>query len=321
VKLIDFGFAAKVQKEHPFTDKLGSLGYLAPEIFTEVSYDSKVDIWAAGIVLYNMLSGKQPFNSASSEKDLISEITNKSISFEDKVWEIVSKECKDLLVQLLIKKPFERITAFQARNHKWIHRLVMNETNPTVKMNFQPKPEKIQEMLGNLLKQNEIKKDITVFLVKEYDNSNIDQVVQALTLKASNSRVKDSLSKFHLPLSDILDNIKSNSMNEVFKKKLDIIINKNIATLQRTKANFIELFKTLKKVKEIIQKESLLAIFKTENKQSLSLSQIEQLYVKNNRKFNKDKVQELLKMNLIHSQDKITFEDFVCIWEQDGLPQ
>ena len=50
VKLIDFGFASKTIN-HPFTMKIGSLNYLAPEMFTQVSYDFKVDLWAAGIVL------------------------------------------------------------------------------------------------------------------------------------------------------------------------------------------------------------------------------------------------------------------------------
>ena len=43
--------------------KTGTVAFSAPEIFNQREYDEKVDIWSAGIVLYMMLSGEQPFNS------------------------------------------------------------------------------------------------------------------------------------------------------------------------------------------------------------------------------------------------------------------
>ena len=43
--------------------KTGTVAFSAPEIFKENEYNEKVDIWSAGIVLYMMLSGEQPFNS------------------------------------------------------------------------------------------------------------------------------------------------------------------------------------------------------------------------------------------------------------------
>ena len=43
---------------------LGTPLYMAPELVREESYDSKVDIWAAGVVIYTMLSGNPPFYGA-----------------------------------------------------------------------------------------------------------------------------------------------------------------------------------------------------------------------------------------------------------------
>ena len=43
--------------------KTGTVAFSAPEIFNDSEYNEKVDIWSAGIVLYMMLSGKQPFSS------------------------------------------------------------------------------------------------------------------------------------------------------------------------------------------------------------------------------------------------------------------
>ena len=38
--------------------KTGTVAFSAPEIFTSVFYDEKIDIWSDGIVLYMMLSGR-----------------------------------------------------------------------------------------------------------------------------------------------------------------------------------------------------------------------------------------------------------------------
>ena len=39
----------------------GTLYYRAPEMFTGGGYDEKVDVWAVGITVYQLLTGKTPF--------------------------------------------------------------------------------------------------------------------------------------------------------------------------------------------------------------------------------------------------------------------
>ena len=41
----------------------GTLYYRAPEMFLGGGYDEKVDVWAAGITLYQLVTGKTPFQS------------------------------------------------------------------------------------------------------------------------------------------------------------------------------------------------------------------------------------------------------------------
>lgn len=45
--------------------KTGTLAFSAPEMFEKQDYDEKVDLWAAGIVFYMMLSGEHPFDSGN----------------------------------------------------------------------------------------------------------------------------------------------------------------------------------------------------------------------------------------------------------------
>ena len=66
VKLGDFGIAKKFQKT---TDKaktfIGTPYYLSPEIIDGKPYDSKSDIWSLGVLLYEMMTFKMPFNANS----------------------------------------------------------------------------------------------------------------------------------------------------------------------------------------------------------------------------------------------------------------
>lgn len=62
VKLTDFGFATKYKPDELQTVALGSPAYMAPEICRNEEYDSKVDVWAAGIMAFELLTGVRPFN-------------------------------------------------------------------------------------------------------------------------------------------------------------------------------------------------------------------------------------------------------------------
>lgn len=76
LKIIDFGFVERVNT--PFTvQRCGTGGYLAPEIFTDDTYNEKVDIFSVGIILYTLFSysnvrlrGKNPFRLASTNETL-----------------------------------------------------------------------------------------------------------------------------------------------------------------------------------------------------------------------------------------------------------
>jgi len=63
LKLIDFGFASKFERENGMSLILGSPLYMAPELVKREKYDDKVDIWALGCIMYLLLSGQTPFQS------------------------------------------------------------------------------------------------------------------------------------------------------------------------------------------------------------------------------------------------------------------
>ncbi|RMI15609.1 MAG: hypothetical protein D6681_04010 [Calditrichaeota bacterium] len=63
VKILDFGLV-KVRGQTQITEKgvtLGTIAYMAPEQLVGEKVDHRADIWALGVVLYEMLVGKPPF--------------------------------------------------------------------------------------------------------------------------------------------------------------------------------------------------------------------------------------------------------------------
>lgn len=65
IKLCDFGWSAedKNLKRNTFC---GTYEYMAPEMLFKGEYDYRVDVWALGVLLYEMLHGHAPFKGKSS---------------------------------------------------------------------------------------------------------------------------------------------------------------------------------------------------------------------------------------------------------------
>ncbi|XXF75102.1 protein kinase [Myxococcaceae bacterium GXIMD 01537] len=64
VKLLDFGLAWLEAREGPAVPRLPTAGtppYMAPEQWRGEPQDERTDLWAAGVLLYEMLTGQQPF--------------------------------------------------------------------------------------------------------------------------------------------------------------------------------------------------------------------------------------------------------------------
>ncbi|MFL5520237.1 MAG: protein kinase domain-containing protein [Gemmatimonadales bacterium] len=62
-QLTDFGIAKLLDQETTLSGALlGTPAYLAPEQLRGLGVDHRVDLWALGVVLYQMLSGRRPFD-------------------------------------------------------------------------------------------------------------------------------------------------------------------------------------------------------------------------------------------------------------------
>jgi len=82
----------------------GTPDYLAPEILRATEHGTAVDWWSAGVVLYEMVTGKTPFHSPRL-KELYTKVFKAHISFPSHV----SSSCRALIQGLLVRRPQDRL--------------------------------------------------------------------------------------------------------------------------------------------------------------------------------------------------------------------
>lgn len=106
VKLGDFGIARTLSNTYDQAKTfVGTPYYLSPELILERPYDHRSDVWAAGVVLYELLTLKHPFN-ASDMKGLMQRILKVQY---DPIPMMYSTEMRNLVPRLLVKDPAKRI--------------------------------------------------------------------------------------------------------------------------------------------------------------------------------------------------------------------
>ena len=66
IKLSDFGLARTVGNRTEAKDVLGTVGYMAPELVTGGNATKATDVYACGIMLYEMLTGERPYQGEQS---------------------------------------------------------------------------------------------------------------------------------------------------------------------------------------------------------------------------------------------------------------
>lgn len=116
--LFDFGLCVPVAE--PSKDCVGTLLYLAPEVRDGV-YDTQVDLWCLGVMLYVMMMGTMPFEEFFLGRRRSEAQWKKAVAalFKDEVLAEAPSFARELLAALLVHDPQARITAAEALKRPW----------------------------------------------------------------------------------------------------------------------------------------------------------------------------------------------------------
>lgn len=121
LKLADFGWAV-IAPTLRRTTMCGTIDYLSPEMLDNKGHNHAVDLWALGVVIYEMLVGSAPFLSpdVSNTSEMIRKV-------EYTIPNHVPPHARDLISKLLVAEPSQRLSASDVLKHPFITQFNLGE--------------------------------------------------------------------------------------------------------------------------------------------------------------------------------------------------
>lgn len=123
IKVGDLGCA--VECNNLRNTVVGCLAYVSPQQLQYNGYDQKIDIWSVGILTYELLIGRPPFQDdvvqiAKGKKDI--KLSKLEFPKTDSLKQVneISDEAKDFIEQLLQEDPKDRINMKNALRHPFL---------------------------------------------------------------------------------------------------------------------------------------------------------------------------------------------------------
>lgn len=116
VQLVDFGIAKILETPAANTtnltqtgDVFGTPAYMSPEQCQGGELDHRTDIYSLGCILYEMLTGKQPFFGANAIQVALKHINGKPDSFTDKLPDDhILRSLEEIILKCMKKNPNDR---------------------------------------------------------------------------------------------------------------------------------------------------------------------------------------------------------------------
>jgi calcium-dependent protein kinase len=143
VKLGDLGISIMSKLELVEVDNLvATPWFMAPENLSS-KYHKKSDIWSLGVLTYQLLSGKLPFNDKKNITNpsialIWRSILNDEPNFSSKRWETIDTDAIDF-IKLCLNKDYEkRPTPVECLNHPFLTKTDCNDRFKGQQLNYKP---------------------------------------------------------------------------------------------------------------------------------------------------------------------------------------
>ena len=187
IRLSDFSLSKNdIESSFDCTNSFcGTSDYMAPEIIQGKNYGKCVDIWALGVMLYEMLFGYPPFIDENTNK------LYKKIIFNDPKFDnnTISKEAIELLTDLLNKEMENRICIESVREYDFFNGISFEDLKrKKIKMPIIPNVNEDEYIDPELLSEkakDSPNNSFTILQKEKFDNieycnlSNIDSILSS----------------------------------------------------------------------------------------------------------------------------------------------
>ena len=306
IKICDFG-TSKIHDRGTIQKKIvGSSYYIAPEILDK-KYNEKCDLWSCGVILYILLSARPPFEGETDE-EILHKVKNGKFDLKQNPFNLISKEAKDLIKNLLIMDYNKRISAEEALNDNWFKINKSKELFNEIK--DQQMIEKFIINLKEYKSESIIQETALAYLVHNFPQ--IDDVINASKLFNQIDKSGDGkISKDEL-FNGLNKKIKSNTL----KDDIDIIFN----NIDSDNNGYIECEEFVRAAidKEMFLNENILKFafryFDKDNSGEISYDEIEEVFKSSVQDGNvKESLSKIISEVDTNGDGIISFEEFVNI--------
>ena len=236
-KLADFGWSNFHEGNKQRETYCGTPEYLAPEMINKSGHNESIDIWSLGVLLFEMLTGKTPFNFKGDRNQLYNSIKTLKICWTDDFPPLA----KDLISKILRLKPSDRLSLDQILAHQWFKEI------PQIKPVLEPynynEEQKLSSHLIHTLPEGETvqsKQSLISKASKSYkeskpavtqSSSNKESTTQnnlqssILSQSSSKAQVKTDKTQYEKDMRELAllreENLKKEKMLNEYKEKIE----------------------------------------------------------------------------------------------------
>jgi serine/threonine protein kinase len=116
IKISDFGLSTLLKnKDDMIQNACGTPNYLAPEVIKSAGYlGQAADIWSAGVILYNCVTGANPFHD-ENPTIMYNNILTANVEYP----RYLSKSIVELFSGIFNIHPRNRMTIEKIKDHPW----------------------------------------------------------------------------------------------------------------------------------------------------------------------------------------------------------
>ncbi|XP_042696299.2 U6 snRNA-associated Sm-like protein LSm1 isoform X7 [Chrysemys picta bellii] len=157
IRISDLGLAIKIPEGEMIRGRVGTVGYMAPEVINNERYTFSPDWWGLGCLIYEMIEGQSPFRARKERvkrEEVEKRVQEEQELYSDKFTEDTKAICK----MLLTKDPKQRLGcgedgAAQVKHHPFFRTINFKRLEAGV-----IKPSFVPDMI-----ETECFKDLNVF--------------------------------------------------------------------------------------------------------------------------------------------------------------